>query len=561
MAEDQIYIALQSDAIYNYLYRNQELDLEVDNKEILNKIKNEKWVLITRPGCGYCTKTKNLIISNGGSFEEITQNDPRGDELIQSHFGNNITNTYPVVFRNDQPVSQLQNGILTDGYSNIKKMYPRFVPNSSTSNIPSPQHVEETSFRGKRTEINHAILFLLNKYPLACSPLVDGTPAAIQHNFLTKQLTYSSGFDKGLIKCYLNETVRFIIIFLSLHSNVNRTGKSIGHANFLIFDKQDRTLEYFEPYGLHGDVVEFSRPHVILRKIKVNINKILMDKTILNKSLEAVSGGSQKLVNQDRPIRDVILPLEFCPQTIENEELNKHEHDPGGFCGAWVIWYADLRLGNPDIPRDYLVVDAVNYIVGISTENDISFKTYIRNYSEYLSSQNELFVNTFKSILSVSSNRSLVEMARNHDNPSALINFFRNGNYTMVKQISVINNYVDVLHWGLNLYVPIFELSQQDINEAAKLGYVDILNIGVNSSLSIIPSVEAMNEAAGNNHLNVMIWGISVPYQKRGPVIPDEEGMNLAFENQDILDWGKNVSADLGGPICPPKESWVIRLQ
>jgi hypothetical protein len=37
------------------------------------------------------------------------------------------------------------------------------------------------------------------------------------------------------------------------------------------------------------------------------------------------------------------------------EKKNDYIGDPNGFCALWCIWWADIRISNPNIPREKLV--------------------------------------------------------------------------------------------------------------------------------------------------------------------------------------------------------------
>lgn len=54
-----------------------------------------------------------------------------------------------------------------------------------------------------------------------------------------------------------------------------------------------------------------------------------------------------------------------------------NDNDPGGFCAAWSLWYANLRLANPDRTRKEVIQRSISTI----KESDITFTNFIRNYS------------------------------------------------------------------------------------------------------------------------------------------------------------------------------------
>jgi hypothetical protein len=99
-----------------------------------------------------------------------------------------------------------------------------------------------------------------------------------------------------------------------------------------------------------------------------------------------------KKLFQDNLGEDFILeyyePLDFMPkksfQSLQEDEgdfKKKNKDDPdGGFCAAWVAWYAELRVQNPNKDRKRLVDMALKRL----QESDRSMTKYIRGYSASL---------------------------------------------------------------------------------------------------------------------------------------------------------------------------------
>ena len=84
------------------------------------------------------------------------------------------------------------------------------------------------------------------------------------------------------------------------------------------------------------------------------------------------------------------------PQFVEENQVSKTKFlnkasDPEGFCGAWSLWYADLRLSNPDKePRDLLEI-AVDSIAETK-----KLREFIRNYSLFLVKERYKFLKKIK---------------------------------------------------------------------------------------------------------------------------------------------------------------------
>ena len=124
------------------------------------------------------------------------------------------------------------------------------------------------------------------------------------------------------------------------------------HANVLIYDFKNMTVERFEPYG-NSTFVDNS------------LDEVLEEELTWNTGLKYLRTG------------------DFLPwagfQTISDETnlINKKAGDFGGFCLAWCLWYLETKLKNPDVDSKTLVSKLIHKI----TKLDIKFSEYIRNYS------------------------------------------------------------------------------------------------------------------------------------------------------------------------------------
>ena len=154
---------------------------------------------------------------------------------------------------------------------------------------------------------------------------------------------------------------RFIIIRIGIYFSKG------AHANLLIYDTVNKSLERFEPHGAYHDY----------EKIYQNIDKKILQLFKLN------LGPSY--------VKNYYKPLDYCPMKIFQalEKYSNKQGDPGGFCAVWCLWYADLRLANPDLSRDQLVDKA---IAEIGKTGD--FKQFIRNYSHFIATLRKKLKNT-----------------------------------------------------------------------------------------------------------------------------------------------------------------------
>jgi ankyrin repeat protein len=229
-----------------------------------------------------------------------------------------------------------------------------------------------TTFTGSLLDVLIGLLHLLKIHSNTCSTLsMDSSPNQVLCDFYRSMGLIMSGRCEFLnfeivwieYKLYMidnfadlfNECVessaRFVIIPLGIEM---KTG---SHANYLIYDKQIKELERFEPHG--GTT-----------PIGFNYNSKQLDDIL-----------EQYIISVDPDIK-YIRPDEFIPkigfQIMDSQEAQTHRiGDPGGFCALWSIWYVDQRITYPHYSRDRLITELFSNI----REKGISYRNLIRNYS------------------------------------------------------------------------------------------------------------------------------------------------------------------------------------
>ena len=128
------------------------------------------------------------------------------------------------------------------------------------------------------------------------------------------------------------------------------------HANILIYDFKNMTVERFEPYG-DSSLVENT------------IDDILEEELTWNTGLK------------------YLRPKDFLPfagfQTISDETnlINTKAGDFGGFCLAWCLWYVEHKMINLNIEPKQLIRKTINRFMSMN----IRPMEYIRNYANYIS--------------------------------------------------------------------------------------------------------------------------------------------------------------------------------
>ena len=83
--------------------------------------------------------------------------------------------------------------------------------------------------------------------------------------------------------------------------------------------------------------------------------------------------------------------LQFDSSTpLKKEDIIK-KSDPGGFCGAWSLYFLDLKLSYPDYNTGKLLSKAFTAL----QKDKNSFRSFIRNYSNFIISQRSKLVKKY----------------------------------------------------------------------------------------------------------------------------------------------------------------------
>ena len=126
------------------------------------------------------------------------------------------------------------------------------------------------------------------------------------------------------------------------------------HANIILYDFKNLTIERFEPYG--DDGIENEIDNILEKELTWNTGmKYLRPNNYLPKP------GYQLLSN-------------------ENNIYNQKVGDFGGFCLGWCIWYVEHRIKNSKIDSITLNKKTLEKMLRL----DDSLMEFIRNYSNKL---------------------------------------------------------------------------------------------------------------------------------------------------------------------------------
>jgi ankyrin repeat protein len=160
-------------------------------------------------------------------------------------------------------------------------------------------------------------------------------------------------------KCLMSPKIRFILFKLTLVVEGSNT-----HANIILYDKQNTTLERFEPYG--------SIPYLESDKLDKFIEET--GKQYINENLTYLSP------------KDLFGTLGFQTISGDNRQELRSLGMAIGYCLPWTFWYLEMRVSNPDISPKILLENAKNMIIKDSNgvTSDKLFISFIKDYAAQL---------------------------------------------------------------------------------------------------------------------------------------------------------------------------------
>lgn len=146
----------------------------------------------------------------------------------------------------------------------------------------------------------------------------------------------------------------FMVIPIGIELLVNNN--IYAHSNYLLIDFFNKTIERFEPHGA-------------FHPYGLDYNDTLFDNSIISK------------FNSNNINLKYFKPSDYLPKvSFQIKEINELEidyvGDPNGFCSLWCVWWIDMRLSYPNIPKNKLVY----LLFDEFTKNNLSYKKLIRNY-------------------------------------------------------------------------------------------------------------------------------------------------------------------------------------
>ena len=277
------------------------------------------------------------------------------------------------------------------------------------------EYAHSTIFQSKFTDASIFALYLLDKYKSLYLPNITS------YLLKNKYIDYDNGFpfaDHIIIKepifpwiiNYYSNKEFFIHPYLNnqINSAMKETNKRFAcvfisvitdtylHANVLLYDFKNKTIERFEPYGN-------------LIGLDKSIDDVLEEELTWNTGLKYICP------------KDYLPFASFQLISDENNLHNKKSGDFGGFCLAWCIWYVENRVLNPDIHPKILVIKLINKIKTFKNYPNIKFVDYIRNYANKINKIKVEYLKTIGIDYYTSTNLHLT-----HTNHHKIVNFIKN---------------------------------------------------------------------------------------------------------------------------------------
>jgi hypothetical protein len=254
----------------------------------------------------------------------------------------------------------------------------------NTKKVLKKKEVKKTTFQGVGVDMLFGLIYFAKKFKNFDIPL------KLKKEFGYKRGDYmnlgirfdcSSKSNKQKLYYPINKTdffdyiknskKRFLGIFLYLKWNCKSTS---AHFNMIVFDKDKKTVERFEPYS------SFNRQY---------------EENVMNYFDESFESDITKQLAYN-----YIKPSKICPkigfQQKEEDNLNlsfgtNRNDDPGGFCGAWSLYYLNMKLKYPNISTEKLLTKIYKYL----DKDSNSMRNFIRNYSQFVVKEREKLLNKY----------------------------------------------------------------------------------------------------------------------------------------------------------------------
>lgn len=273
---------------------------------------------------------------------------------------------------------------IRDVIVSMKRSIPLY--HEITLNIDSGVFVDGCYYTGSTIDILFGLVYLYTEFNASVVleyPLTENKELEKYYKKIGLNYSYKLDFSNIEIIWSFQKIiymVNFNMLFLAMIDSSNQfivipLGIEVAngsHANILIIDTKNKTIERFEPNGKNNP-----------RDLYYNAE--LLDTILINKFNELI------------PRYSYLKPSDFLPdigfqilETLDNEKC-KRLGDPNGFCAVWCVWWAEQRVTNPTIKPDKLTSELIRQIRFANK----SFKNLIRNYSMKIIKTRDMYLKKY----------------------------------------------------------------------------------------------------------------------------------------------------------------------
>ena len=262
----------------------------------------------------------------------------------------------------------------SDSWKNGLKTIKQYKENNDIDvKITENKYQHQTKFTAIMFDIIIYFIYLSKKYKNLCIPKIlesnnnrNDYPWVINYTFNT--IDIHPNLNVSINNIRREHKYDYALIFLALTLE-----NDLKHANILLYDFKNLTIERFDPYGDDG--------------IDNEIDDLLEEELTWNTGLK------------------YLKPSDYLPkpsyQLLSNENnLDRQKvGDFGGFCLGWCIWYVEHRLKNLKIDPKTLNKKTLEKL--LQSNNNLT--EFIRNYS------NKLFDEKYKIMKNICDNNDCID--------------------------------------------------------------------------------------------------------------------------------------------------------
>jgi len=241
-----------------------------------------------------------------------------------------------------------------DWEKELKKIKEYKIDNKIEIDVKENKYQHQTKFTATMMDIIIYFIYLSRKYKNLYIPKIldsnnsrEDFPWVI--NYTSNSIDIHPNLNFTINNIRRENKYDFALVFLAMNLENN-----LKHANILLYDFKNLSIERFEPYGNDG--------------IEYEVDDILDEELTWNTGLKYLKPG------------DYLPKPGYQLLSNENDAEKQKVGDFGGFCSGWCIWYVEHRLKNSKIEPKTLNRKTLEKLLHL----DDNLTEFIRNYSNKL---------------------------------------------------------------------------------------------------------------------------------------------------------------------------------